>query len=107
VAPDPALAKGRVDAPESLQRPRRQTLDLLPLGDVAGDCDRRLGTAELGGQSLGRLTPPRREYKAVPIGSHARRRGTDAAAGSGDQQNGFFRLGNRLLMRNLRIFSTP
>ncbi len=101
------VGEDRVDAAEPLQRPRRQRLDLVPLGDVAGDRDRRLGTAELGRQSLERLASPRREDQAVPIGSHACRRGADAATGSGDQQDGFFGLGMRLLMRHGGIFSSP
>ena len=78
-----------VDPAEVGQRPRRQRLDLVPLGDVALDGDRRLRAAQLGGQVLERLAPPRREYQAVPIGGQARRRGADSAARAGDQKYGF------------------
>jgi hypothetical protein len=101
------VGEDRVDAAELVQRPRRQALDLVPLRDVAGDRDRRLGTAELSGQGLERLASARRKYKAVPIGSQAGRRRTDAATGPGDQQNRFFRFGNPLLMRHSCIFSSP
>lgn len=45
------VGEDRVDATELVQPACRQRLDLIPLGDVAGDRDRRLRTAELEARS--------------------------------------------------------
>ena len=65
MAPKPALAKTASIAAEALDRGRRHRLDLVPLGDVAAHRERPLLAAELGGELLERLQPPRREHQPV------------------------------------------
>ena len=66
-----------VDAAEALQRRRGHRLDLVPLGDVAADRQRPLLAAELRGQLLQLLQPPRRQHQPVarrPRRARSRRR---------------------------------
>jgi len=62
------VGEDRVDPPEALQRRGCQGLDLIPLGDVARDGDRPLGSAELGGERLelsARRAASTRRYSAA------------------------------------------
>ena len=65
------VGEDRVDSPEVLQRRRGQRLDLVPLGDVAAHRDRPLLAAELRGQRLQLLQPPRRQHQPVAGGGRA------------------------------------
>ena len=81
------VGEDRVDAAEALERGRGHRLDLVPLGDVAAHRQRPLLAAELAGELLERLQPPRRQHQPVAAGRRPRGRGADAAAGAGDQQD--------------------
>ncbi len=84
--PEAGVGEDDVDPAEPLDRRRGERLVLVPLGDVAGLDHDVVAAAEIGGKLVEGLLSAGREDEPVAVGEEALRGGgSDARAGSGDQ----------------------